>query len=336
MVETFVKWTIEEIKLPLKFTWAISRGSTDTKTNYVITVSDDNFKGRGEIAVSTRYGESHEAIKEGFKSFVENAPTNIDSKETLIALFSKMQLPASLRAGIECAYVQFLGDVSDQTVPKLLELNTVSSVATSFSLPILPINEIGEFVEKYDLKRFSSLKIKVDEKGIDAITEICNHFDGPLRIDANEAFESANEVLKFMEKVDALSDVDFLEQPMPSSAHNEYIKLKKELECPLIADESLTDGNVLAIHADLYDGVNIKIQKAGGYIRALKQMRDARKLGLKTMLGCMVETSLGISAALDIAHGVDFLDLDGFLFLKDDPFGLLNEEKGRLFQSHFN
>jgi glutamate racemase len=73
--------------------------------------------------------------------------------------------------------------------------------------------------------------------------------------------------------------------------------------------------------------------KSGGYLKGLKQIRQAKILGLKTMLGCMIETSLGISSALNISSGVDYLDLDGFLLIKKDPFNILTEENGKIFFS---
>ena len=76
------------------------------------------------------------------------------------------------------------------------------------------------------------------------------------------------------------------------------------------------------------------MMKAGGYLRAIKQLRQAKSLGLKTMLGCMVETSLGISSALNIAGGVDYFDLDGCLLIKEDPYKLISEENGKIFYSY--
>ena len=102
----------------------------------------------------------------------------------------------------------------------------------------------------------------------------------------------------------------------------------------IFADESVQDGRIIDDFQLGFHGINVKLSKAGGYYKAQRQLKEARELGLKTMLGCMVESSLGISCAMNIAHGVDYFDLDGFLLLKEDPMKLVYEEMGKLYFSH--
>lgn len=328
------KWSIEELELPLKFTWNISRNSSDIKRNFIVTVQNGSFQGKGEVAFNVRYGESRELILSKFDEFINNVPQELTGIESLIAYLDTTELPQSLKFGIESSFVHYVSHLSGKTVPQLLGANTITSVKTSFSIPIMETGKIVDFYNENKLDRFSVLKVKVNrENALEFCSEVLKVSKVPLRIDANESFESAQEVLKFLEKFPDLNRIEFLEQPLKSSDHDEALELKKHSKVILIADESVTQESVNQYHAERFHGVNVKLMKAGGYVKALKQLRQAKILGLKSMLGCMVETSLGISSALHLSGGVDYFDLDGFLLLKDEPFKLVSEENGKVFHS---
>jgi L-alanine-DL-glutamate epimerase-like enolase superfamily enzyme len=329
-------WSIKEIELPLKFTWNISRNSSDIKRNFVIEVKNGSLNGLGEVAFNVRYGESHDLILEKFEEFKNLARDHdFNGVENLVAFMETMDLPQSLKFGLESSFIHYVSNLSGKSVPQLMATNTVTSVKTSFSIPIMEVGKVEEFIIQNNLKRFSVLKVKVNkDNAFDFCQEILKHTEVPLRIDANESFESVDEVLKFLTKIKNLSRIEFLEQPLPSKLHAESIELKKRSPVFLMADESVTKEDITDYFVERFDGVNIKLMKSGGYMKALKQLRQAKLLGLKTMLGCMVETSLGISSALSIAGGVDFFDLDGCLLIKEDPFKLVSEENGKIFFSY--
>jgi len=301
-------WSIKEIELPLKFTWNISRNSSDIKRNFIIKVKNGSVEGVGEVAFNVRYGESREIILDKFEEFKSAATQEFNGVENLVAFLDSMDLPQSLKFGIESSFVHYVSSLSGKTVAQLMSTNTVTSVKTSFSIPIMQTSKIGSFIEENKLNRFPVLKIKVNrENALEVCNELVQITKVPLRIDANESFESAQEVLNFLDKFKQLDRIEFLEQPLHSKLHEEAVKLK--LNCPvfLMADESVTNEEITNYHTERFHGVNIKLMKSGGYLRAMKQLRQAKLLGLKTMLGCMVETSLGISSALNISGGVDFL-----------------------------
>jgi L-Ala-D/L-Glu epimerase len=323
-------WNIEKCKLPLKIDWAISRSSTKEKENFIISYKDGGFEGLGEVAFSNRYGENADLILKQFNEFVERCPKNLVLKEGLFQALDSSPIANSLRFGVESAYFDFLSKLSEQSIQELLGINTIRQVETSYSLPILPVGKVGAFINDNHLQRFSVLKMKVDhENAVDLCLEVSKHYQGPLRIDANEAFKSVDDVLKFLEKVGGLP-IQFLEQPLPASEYEMALELKKYCNTPLMADESLTSNSVTQGIAERFDAVNIKLMKAGGYFKALQQAREAKQLGLKTMIGCMIETGLGIRSALFLGQAMDYYDLDGFLFLKKDPYPLVYEEKGKL------
>lgn len=328
-------WSIKEIDLPLKFTWNISRNSSDIKKNFIIKVKNGSIEALGEVAFNVRYGESRDLIIEKFEEFKTHAPQDFNGVESLVAYLETTDLPQSLKFGIESAFVHYVAILSGKTVSQLMGCNVVSSVKTSFSIPIMEIGKIESFIKENDLHRFSVLKVKVNrEIAHDFCSEVLRLTKVPLRVDANESFESAEETLKFLEKFSEINRLEFLEQPLPSGLHDEALELKKNAKVMLMADESVTKESINEYHAERFHAVNIKVMKSGGYLKAIKQLRQAKVLGLKTMLGCMVETSLGISSALNISGGVDYFDLDGCLLIKDDPYKIVSEQNGKIFYSY--
>ena len=252
-----------------------------------------------------------------------------------MAYLETTELPQSLKFGIESSFVHYIAILSGKTVSQLMGTNVISSVKTSFSIPIMEVGKIEAFIKENNLQRFSVLKVKVNrEIALDFCSEVLKLTNVPLRIDANESFKTAKETLEFLEKFPEIKRLEFLEQPLPSNLHEEALELKKHANVMLMADESVTKEEVNEYHVERFHAVNVKMMKAGGYLRALKQLRQAKSLGLKTMLGCMVETSLGISSALNISGGVDYFDLDGCLLIKDDPYKLVSEENGKIFYSY--
>ncbi len=325
------KWFIERIKLPLKYRWSIARGSSDTRENLIITFRDGDFSGKGEVAFLTGAGITIEEIEKEFESFCSLVPPAINGLEEMMEILEsgELDIHSNLRFGIESAYVHFVSQILGGSVSHVLGIDKVTKVKTCFSLPILPSEEYQAFIEKHNLARFHSLKIKVKgDESLEGLISILKTFSGQLWLDANESFKTADEVRLFCDKLD-MSRIDIIEQPLPTKLYEEQKKLKlMSLDCDLIADESLGNGAIYEEIAELYDGVNIKLMKAGGYFSALRQIRQAKRFHLKVMLGCMLETSLGISSALNIADGVDYIDLDSFLFLETDPFSLVFEEFG--------
>jgi len=329
-----VHWTMKEIELPLKFDWSISRNTSSVKRNFIIEVQSGKISGLGEIAFNVRYDESREQVLRAFEEFKAEVPHDLNGVESLIYFLDSKEYPQSFKFGVESAFLHYLATISGKSVQSLLGINTVTSVRTSFSIPIMEPGKIAQFIKEYELKRFSTIKVKIGKDGAtDLLNEVIKNTSVPLRVDANEAFQSTSDVLKFIHSIPK-ERIEFLEQPLHASNHDEMLELFKNSPLMLIADESVTGHEITDYYKERFHGVNVKLMKAGGYFRAVKQLRQAKLLGLKTMLGCMVETSLGISSALNIAGGVDYCDLDGFLFLKEDPFHILGEENGKVFYSY--
>lgn len=331
------KWTLKELELPLKVNWKISRGEAKTKKNLIVEYSDGEFSGEGEVSFPT----GHEAqflkeAKESFENFRSSITKEFHSLEELHTALNQIEMSSYLRVGFETAFLHFMSKLTGDDVQKLLGVNKISQIETSISIPILNEGDLEAYIKNMDVNSFQAVKVKIDKNtSHEYLKQINKYYKGFIRIDANESFENAKSVLEFCEKIQSLP-IDFLEQPLAKDNWKEQKILCEESPFSLIADESITDGSIVQEVAEYFDGVNIKLAKSGGYFKAIKQLRDARDLGLKTMVGCMVETSLGISSTMNIAFGCDYFDLDGFLLLEKDPFGLVGAEKGKLFYNHLH
>jgi L-alanine-DL-glutamate epimerase-like enolase superfamily enzyme len=194
--------------------------------------------------------------------------------------------------------------------------------------------EVVEFLRQQQAARFQLLKVKVNQAGgLDLLKEVARALpQHALLVDGNEAWTDADGVLQFLEQAAAIPDLRmrFLEQPLPAAFADDYRYLRPRTGVPLLADESVTDAADFAAIAQQFHGVNVKLMKAGGFRRGIDLLRRTRAHGLTPMLGCMVETSLGIAAALHVSALADVHDLDGFLIVKDEPFGLVKETGGQL------
>jgi L-alanine-DL-glutamate epimerase-like enolase superfamily enzyme len=153
--------------------------------------------------------------------------------------------------------------------------------------------------------------------------------DKPLRVDANEAWRTKEEALDNLRWLAGVSRLEFVEQPMPASTSlADLAWLKSRSPVPLMADESYLRTADLAACRQGFHAVNVKLVKAGGLDQAAEALRAAREAGLKTMLGCMIESSIGISAAAHLAELTDYLDLDGSLLIMKDAYEGVTAVKG--------
>jgi len=325
-----LKWKILEKSLPLKFNWNISRNSSSEKKNFFVQVSDFNNYGIGEVAPNIRYGENEYLVKKQFDDFIKLS-YNIKNIDELNETLNSIKLCNSLRFGIESSFIHYLCQKNKIMPYQFLKLKKNEFLNTSFSIPIMKIEKIEDFINKNNLKRFSSLKIKVNnENAFDMINTISKLTNQKLRVDGNEAWNNVDDLINFTEKIKKFN-IEFLEQPMPSYMKEEYLYYKKYSPFDLIADESIEKEEDFEYLSKAFTGINVKLMKAGGYFNAINLLNKAKNNKLKTMIGCMIETSLGIYSAFNISYNVNFIDLDGFLIIKEDDFDLLSEKEGKIF-----
>ncbi len=323
-------WQIEKILLELKYTWKISRNASDEKINLVVEVTDGDFGGLGEAAPNVRYNESPDELIKQFEKFRSLKPEEIASIDQLTDCLCQLTVSNALRFAIESAFVHYVSSKEKKPVFKFLEIEEPVSSSTSYSIPIMEIGKMKDFYDQNQLQRFPFIKIKINaESGSEAIDYISRFCSQPLIIDANEAYNDVEACIYFFEKIKK-KNIEFIEQPMPASMIEESVYLKKYSPFKLFADESITNEADFSVLKKMFDGINIKLMKAGGYYNSIRLLREAKKNNMQTMIGCMVETTLGISSAMNLSSLADYIDLDSFLLVKKEPFGLVEESNGVL------
>jgi L-alanine-DL-glutamate epimerase-like enolase superfamily enzyme len=331
-----VYYKLEEQLLELKYTWKIARNSADTKINFFIRITDNLHEGIGEVAPNVRYDESKELIKLQFETLLQKGLSTIQNLSSLANLFSKTQVCNSLKFGIESAFVHYCCKRDGISVFEYLNIQAPKSIFTAFSMPIMPSNELCSFYQEHNLKRFKHLKLKVNaQNAVEAFEEISKVAHQPIMVDGNETWQNPDEVLNFIKKINIKNQLLFVEQPMPADEVAAYNYLKTKSSVEIIADESVTNSADMSQLKQQFHGINMKLMKAGGYQKGIEILNAARANGLKTMIGCMVETSIGISSAMNLCANVDYIDLDGCLIIKNEPFGYVKEESGQLNYTQF-
>jgi L-alanine-DL-glutamate epimerase-like enolase superfamily enzyme len=328
-------WTLTAHELPLRYVWKISRNASTTKTNLVVRVAHRGWVGEGEAAPNVRYGETPTLLQQQFESLQTSGLTEVATLAELDALLTAQPVAHALMFALESALVHGLAAAAGQPVWQWLGVPApAAALPTAFSLPIMEPGAVAGFLREQRASRFQLLKVKVNQvEGLALLGEVARALPGhAVLVDGNEAWPDADSLLHFLEQAAAVPGLrmQLLEQPLPATRADDYRYLRPRTPVPLLADESVTDAADFADIARQFHGVNVKLMKAGGYRRGIELLRRTRAHGLMPMLGCMVETSLGISSALHISALAEVHDLDGFLIVRDEPFGLVQEAEGSL------
>ena len=318
-----VRW--ERITAHTKHPFRIARqgssvaGDGTLVERIVVNIEHQGFVGRGEAAPAPYYRQSLASVEqtlEHARDLLGQDPGEIDAiVDRLLERFDDQRAAV---AAMDMALHDWLGQARGRPLWRLLGLDPSRTPPTSMTIgidrPDLLARKVTQAAE------FAVLKIKVGtDEDVATLTTLRRLAPRQrVRVDANcgwppEAVaERIRSILPF--------DLELIEQPTRAGALEAVRAARGQVPIPLIADEdAIRPGDVERL-AGVYDGVNIKLSKCGGIREALRMIRLAREHGLKVMLGCMVETSLGVSAAAHIASLADYVDLDGHLLLADDPF----------------
>lgn len=326
-----MEWSIEERIFDLKYNWKLSRNEAIQKTNLFVKISHEGVEAIGEIAPNIRYNETPELIKAEFVYLLSKGLNNISELNVYKEFIQNIELSNSFKMGLESAITAYHIKKSNSSFSEFYNIEKPENIATCYTIPIIEINKINDFIADNKINRFKKLKLKINnENAFDFIKEVTKYYNQPLLIDANEAWQDVEKLIIFLEKLNKFN-IALIEQPMPEFNTEEYIYLKKYSPYPIFADESIKDETDLESIAKQFDGINIKLMKTGGCATAIKMLKEAQKFKLQTMIGCMVETTLGISNAFNLSKMTDYVDLDGFMLIKNEPFDLIKEHKGLLY-----
>ena len=312
--------TLAPLELKLTHTWTISRNSSNAKKNGLVTLVADGVTGYGEAAANVRYGQSWESGEAAFAR-VKKAVEGLSPWEHLTWL-ERAEKEAGgdsqIVAALDTALWDWKGKKLGAPVHRLLGMPTDRMAVTTYSIGI----DIAEAMQKKvkEGEKYPSLKVKVglpnDEENVKAIRAVTKK---PIRVDANEGWQTPEEAIGKIRWLATLG-IEFVEQPLPSSKNALMKAVKAASPLPLVGDESVLHPSDLPPLVGLFDGINVKLAKCGGITRAYEMAAIGKALGFKLMLGCMIESSVGIAAGVAVAPLYDWLDLDGNLLISNDPF----------------
>ena len=320
----------EVVRLRLKHTWTTTMSSSTHRDTLHVRFIRDGIVGYGEGAPIVRYHEDAAGGKQALDALAPAiaALDPLKYDKLLAEVFRTLEGQWAAKAALDIAVMDWVGKRLGIPVYQLLGLEPADAPMTTFSIGIDTPDVTRQKVREADA--YPVLKIKVgldtDEQTIEAVRSVTKK---PLRVDANEGWKDKETALRKIKWLET-QGVEFIEQPMPAAMFDEHRWLRERVDIPIIADEScLRPGDIPRL-ADAYDGVNVKLDKAGGILQGYRMIQIARALGMKTMLGCMVSSSVSVTAAAHLSPLVDFADLDGNLLIGNDPFSGVLVKDGKL------
>ncbi len=322
--------TYRRLDLQLTHRWIIASsygpggsGGTSTYGTVIVELKDANgLIGLGEAAPSNRYKETPDSIIEFLKKVDAQKLSFADVPGSMAYLETIAPGNFGPKCALNIALLDGAARLAGKAVCDFLGLGfTENKHVTSFSIGIASPDEIRKKV--LEAANYPVLKLKVgsleDRENIAALRSAAP--TKTVRVDGNEAWKTKEDALRNIEWLAQDPNIEFIEQPMPASTAPADLRwLKERSPLPLMADESYRSAADIDVCAECYHYVNVKLVKAGGISSSYEALKAARKAGMKTMIGCMIETSIQITAAAHLAELTDYLDIDGNLLITGDPY----------------
>jgi len=318
-------------RLMLRHTWTTTMSSSEYRDTVQVAYQRDGVMGHGEGAPIVRYQEFPASAMKAIQAIVGDITAGDPWKyQKYLAAIRKAlgdQQHAAM-AAVDIAIFDWLGKKLDIPLYKFLGLDASDAPITDFSIGI-DTPEITRQKTR-EAADFPVLKVKVglqtDEATIEAVRSVTNK---PIRVDANEGWTDKEEAIRKINWLET-QGVEYVEQPMPAHMIEETRYVRSKVHLPIYADEACTEVTMIPKLVDAYDGINVKLDKAGGILESLRWIEVARAMKMKIMLGCMVSSSCSVTAAAHLSPLVDYADLDGNLLVANDPWRGVRVEKGRL------
>jgi L-alanine-DL-glutamate epimerase-like enolase superfamily enzyme len=321
-----------EIKrLMLRHTWTTTMSSSAYRDTVHVRYTRDGITGIGEGAPIVRYKEYPEQAKQAIDAItneiVAGDPWKFDKflAEVRRALGDHQH---GAMAAVDIAVCDWLGKKLGIPLYRYFGLDPADSPVTTFSIGI----DTPEIIRQKtrEAEDFPVLKVKVglqnDEATIEAVRSVTKK---PLRVDANEGWTDKEEAIRKINWLET-QGVELVEQPMPAHMFEETKYVRSKVHIPIIADEACTEASMIPRLKEAYDGINVKLDKAGGIMEAYRWIKFARAMNMKVMLGCMISSSCSVTAAAHLSALVDYPDLDGNLLIANDPYEGVKVRKGKL------
>jgi L-Ala-D/L-Glu epimerase / N-acetyl-D-glutamate racemase len=326
--------TWEPFTLDLKTTFRIAHGASDRRHNVFVHLRPDDsgnagLEGVGEAAGVPYFGET----QEGIIAYLENLTSSLAGEWSWDPFLMEDTLeslpPGSLAArnAIDLALHDLMGKQLGQPLYRLLGLNPQKTPLTSFTVSI---NEPALVAERAIQSKMPIIKIKLGgEDDKETVSAVRRSTQARIRLDANAGW-SREQAAQLIPRL-AQYDLEFIEQPLAVGDIEGLRWLRaQKLGAPIFADENIRTAQDVAAHAGAVDGIVVKLMKSTGIRQALRLIHTAHALDMQVMIGCMVESSLGVTAAAHLSPLCEFADLDAPLLIGNDPYVGLTYQGARL------
>jgi L-Ala-D/L-Glu epimerase len=317
--------SVTPLELPLKHPFKIARGEERVAHTALLRLRLRELEGLGEATPIARYDESVKSVI----AYFEEHPLEIDDPFRLEELLDP-RIPPAARAGLDLALHDLIGKMLGVPLYALLGLDPARTPLTSFTIgisdPPTTMRKLAEIGDHPVLKVKLGLGSATEQ--IETIAAIRDRYTGTIRIDANEGWDvqTAIAILRELGRY----EIEFCEQPIPAGSPQGLRAIREASPIPIVTDEDSLDAADLPHLIGCVDGVNVKLTKCGGIRAGLAMIHTARALGMKIMLGAMVESSIAATAAAHLSPLVDWADLDGPFLIAEDPFTGVTYDRGKL------
>ena len=304
-----------EYQLELKHTFTIARESITTQDSLIVELALNGHKGYGEATSNPYYNIS----VDGMKAEIEAITTDLkaypfEHPEEFNQWLDSFHLSSFARCALDLAAYDLWGKLHQKPLYELWGASIATIPTSNFTIGIDTLEIMKAKIKE---QPWPIYKIKLGaDKDVDLIKALREETNAVFRVDANCAW-SAKQCIDYSYELKELG-VEFIEQPLKADDWEGMKLVKKQALLPVIADEScIVETDVLQC-APYFDGINIKLTKCGGITPARRMITQAKSLGLKVMIGCMTESTVGISAIAQLLPYLDYVDMDGALLLAKD------------------
>ena len=329
-----MKLQLKPFNLKLKYTFTISRESYNVQPTLITRLSSNGYVGFGEATSNPYYGITILKMVEdisAIKKFIEVIPINTPEvfwNEMYPSLKDNMFALCAL----DMAYNDLYARLQGKKLYELWGYNIDNNPLTNYTIGI---DSIDKMISKMNELPWPIYKIKLGTKDdIEIVEALRKHTNAIFRVDANCGWT----VEETINNAKILKDlgVEFIEQPLPANDWEGHKEVYQKSILPIIADESCQTEADVAKCFNHFHGINVKLVKCGGLTPAKRMLEQAKSLGMKTMVGCMTESSIGISAIAHLLPLLDFVDMDGALLLAEDIAEGVTIKNGKVFYSNLN
>jgi L-Ala-D/L-Glu epimerase len=311
-----MKMILHIYDLKLKHTFKIAHDVRDIQKTLIVELKNSWVSGYGEATASQYYGNTvGDMIKilEGNRGKIE-AYDGGKPEGFWEEMNAELSNNTFAQSALDLAVHDLYGKIAGKPLYKIWNTVFKDIPTTNYTIGI---DSIEKMVKKMQEFPWPTYKIKLGtSEDIEIIRELRKHTEAIFRVDANcawgvdETISNSKELKKY--------NVQFIEQPLQADNWEGMKEVYHKSELPLIADESCVTENSIEKCHNHFHGVNIKLMKCGGLTPARRMIQKARKLNMKVMIGCMTESSVGISAIAQLLPEIDYVDMDGFTLIEND------------------